>query len=304
MPFLGNGAYGCVFKPHLKCETREDHPAGVGKVFHYAKDFEFEKRSLERVNEIDPEHRFTLPLLGTCKTAGIYKPSNAVSQCDTMNPNDQYLQLIMGYGGKSLDTILKKRISKVTYNKLFAAMGPVLDGIQTLVQHKLIHQDIKPGNLLFLKDKCFLIDFGIMETFKKVYKSPLLSSDYPYFPPEYKRISKTHRTPDIYIVDFLANFVHTFEIAGRNIALPHLFEDVLRIDLAHELKAFYDQPKHRYPDRIDMYQIGIIFLLIYVASNQNNAKHVDFIAHLVHPNPAKRYTPEQAIRHYKDLRTL
>lgn len=292
MPFIASGAYGCIFKPHLKCSNKR-YSGAVGKIFYEEKDHDYEKKVLERVNKLDPDHTFTLPLLDSCSTT-----NSSLEECNGINTSHSHMQLIMPYGGKGLDIILKKNLSSSKFHKLFAAMEPLMNGLILLSNNKIVHQDIKLQNLL-LKDKViYLIDFGIMETHRSVFKSSIIESNYPFFPPEYKYFAKKHKTMDIFIASFLENFLYSFKIAGKSYQLLHLIEDLLHVDMTKELKAIRPQ---RLPDRIDIYQTGIVFLLMYAATSYRNSFIEKFIWHLLHPDSTKRATPYEALKEYKEI---
>lgn len=316
MPFVASGSYGCIFRPHLKCKNKKVYKNGVGKVFEDDTEFLIEKILLEKIQKLDPEHKFTLVTLDSCKTDANTRPSDGINNCELMDmeKKKEYNQLIIEYGGKSLETLfLRKASSPRAFLKVFRALQPLFEGLVMLSENKMIHQDIKPDNIMLHKNKLYLIDFGIMSHYENVYvpKNTLLTADYPYFPPEYKLFDKKNvRSAHHFKTQFLNNFMYTIFISGRNVNIPVLIETHMGINYDQELeelyKSFDPSSAKKHVNKIDSYQLGITLFMLYFASNLH-IEHPhqgvkDLIKNMIQPNVHKRYTIKEAYDAYMDIK--
>lgn len=317
MPYLASGSYGCVFKPHLRCQDPKKEPsrrrvkrATVGKVFGKEEDFDTETRTFNLVKAIDPHDRFTLPFFGTCTTSPTMHPSDNAKECPVMAEGSTYNQIIMAYGGKSLDYFaFNMRLSPRVFKRLLPRLVPIMEGIVALKNHGQVHQDIKPDNIMFQKGRMYLIDFGIMERATEIFQrgNTMLGADYPYFPPEYKLFDGgRYQSADRFIARFLDNFTFSIKIAGTHANIPALIDELLGVDLTKDLQELHASPSFD-PKKIDIYQLGITIFMLYAATKPKpvpkRATSINLralIAGMIHPSPAKRLSPEEALRRLKD----
>lgn len=185
---LGQGSYGCVFDPPIKCTGETNKRDGVGKVMktrHVQGEIDMNNMLLK----IDPTGEFTNPMLSSdCKvlkkSITNKDESNNINRIcevtDTLDMNKEYSQILYKYKGKDL---LHVRDLDVMH------MMNVIYGVLTLQKNNLCHRDIKEGNILAIKDKYILIDFGISIELDKVYtksENDFHMHDYVYYPPEFK----------------------------------------------------------------------------------------------------------------------
>lgn len=313
MPFVASGSYGCVFRPHLKCKNKKVYKNSVGKVFEDDTEFLIEKTLLETIQKLDPDHTFTLVTLDSCRTDPITRPSDGINNCELMDMSkrQEYNQLIIEYGGKSLETLfLRKASSPRAFLKVFLSLQPLFEGLVMLSKNKLVHQDIKPDNIMLRKNKLYLIDFGILSHYDNVYveNNTLLAADYPYFPPEYKLFDKKNvKSAHHFKTQYLNNFMYAIFISGRNVNLPLLIEKHLGINFDHELSELYNASQDPSQDstttinKIDSYQLGITLFMLFVASDLPQGKYdpiKELIKNMIQPNVHKRYTITEAYQAY------
>jgi len=136
---LGKGSYGAIYKAIYK---KEANVVAI-KIVPIETD-----NTQELMDEIQ--------ILSECRSP------NIVNYIESYKHNG-YLWIIMEYcGAGSIGDIMK--ICNITLNEeqIQIVAREALNGIRYLHQHKLIHRDIKSGNILLnQKGECKLADFGV-----------------------------------------------------------------------------------------------------------------------------------------------
>ena len=173
---VGQGAYGCVYKPSLRCADKPDlnYDGTVSKLMfdvHATK----ELTETEKISAIDPSNNFHLGKPIPCKPMTQDNEFNHLKQmCDisslkVANPARLSL-LIMKDGGYNLKTFCKYHLN--TYitagnslsNMLHAVRG-LFEGLVAFQANDLIHYDLKPQNIMFNPNtgRFYFIDFGFAQ---------------------------------------------------------------------------------------------------------------------------------------------
>jgi len=191
--FISSGTYGCVITPPIfeeKYIIKEDIPYldrandDISKIYksklkHYEKELEI----LEKVEQIDPHHKFTIKLKGAQHISGNALVGNRrLMRCLESN-RSEYYQIILENGGKEL--FGKYEITFPNFLNLFKTF---LEGMVILQNNKIVHRDIKPENVLITRKKLNLIDFGLYCYTSEVFREEneiFLNYKYPYYPPEF-----------------------------------------------------------------------------------------------------------------------
>lgn len=204
--YIGEGAYGYVYSPPFKCpECLEcnthnnkdlckacDSTINVSKILslqHATIEYEkYEKLGLENISGTDTY--YIKPLLKCSPTdeetrkikreiketcaKRTNKTENKTVQCDKDKVRDELALIIYKNGGMSLDKLLKeiqKKHISITFVQILTALKNILLALLELGNHKIIHFDIKPENIVTGiyteddKDKMIfkIIDFGISQ---------------------------------------------------------------------------------------------------------------------------------------------
>jgi serine/threonine protein kinase len=215
----GKGTYGAVIRPTLTMEDGFSIPNvtkvpyvnkesdDIAKVFIVSKkdsqeSYMKEIEELEKIRNIDPTHSFTVPFKGADygmnPTVDIRfnvksEPKNIIKDIHTgldfdykktYNPPLVFYQIILGDGGDELN----ESKDKISYSQFLVTLKNFTEGFILLHKGGLIHQDLKPPNVLIKKDKMNLIDFGLSIKTEDAYREnedSFLDYQYVYFPPEY-----------------------------------------------------------------------------------------------------------------------
>jgi len=194
---IGEGAYGCVHKPSIQCATPPtpgfDYKNYVSKIMK-TKNAEKELEEFVIIGKIDPTNEYHLgePIL--CKPQLAEENiKNAISKCkhisfsDIEAHPDNYSLLVLKFGGPDLKALSNEYLTKYLENdkeqrvdKFWLEVHHLLKGLKFFKDNGIVHNDIKPQNILFnLTDgKMKYIDFGLMRPKKEVIKSSKANKNY------------------------------------------------------------------------------------------------------------------------------
>lgn len=210
---VGEGTYGCVFKPSLKCNEKiNSYENKVSKVMinKEAKNELKEYKSISDIKGLD-KYAITQPIL--CKPIIDENFIKSVSKCD--NPliknvynNKSHSMLIYEDGGINIRNFIEnifKKISKQDQHYFLTSLITLIDGLLFFKTKDIVHRDIKADNIVYNinSGKVKYIDFGLM--IKKTaaislskYSIEGLAIDHSYWPYEnicrnyeaYKKLKK------------------------------------------------------------------------------------------------------------------
>ena len=191
---IGEGAYGCVHKPSLHCLNKNTNTNTKQKINYknyvskIMKTGEAEKELKEFlvIGSYDNTNEFHLGMPILCEpelTETII--NNEISGCKYINaekvkkdPND-YKILLLKFGGPDLKKLCNSHLktylnknAKLKTDKFWLEVHHLLKGIKFFKDNGLVHNDIKPQNILFnmKTNKLVFIDFGLMRSKEEIIK--------------------------------------------------------------------------------------------------------------------------------------
>jgi serine/threonine protein kinase len=202
---IGEGTYGCVIKPSLRCTTKENYNNKLSKIMKIS-DATEELKEYENLKNIDNIEKYAIiaPKLCYPKLTQVFRKTAKKCKNEKIKfrvNNDLYeapsiktlAMLLLEDGGVDFHEIHKqfKNFNNNERNNIFYSFLNLFEGILFFRQNNIIHRDIKLGNIVFnINDnKAKFIDFGL-SIIKKDFKSKLknnndhLSVTWEYFPPE------------------------------------------------------------------------------------------------------------------------
>ena len=199
---VGEGTFGCVLKPSLKCNTNKtiDYKDRVSKLmFDYDARNELKEYAyLSKIKGLE-DYALIAPIYCKPKIDKIFDTS--VKKCKNekvrtlLKKNKSELSLLLLHdGGINLYHYIQTIFPEQSLNdkKIFlTSLINLFDGLIFFQRHKIIHRDIKLENIVYNIDngKSKYIDFGLMTTKDKyVYNcknnKESLGISWNYFPPE------------------------------------------------------------------------------------------------------------------------
>lgn len=167
---IGNGTYGCVYKPPLQCKysnkLNEIHKNDIMKVVDITNEstiLEDEISNLIRI--IDPNQNYFIPL---SSDRCLLNPKDIeLDKCNNYNSkkNNNFRGIFLTYGGITLEQYLDNNTIDIV--TVWYWLIHLCEGIKILHDNNIVHLDIKSKNIVlqqesnqrFLMPK--LIDFGI-----------------------------------------------------------------------------------------------------------------------------------------------
>lgn len=189
MVFVGQGTYGCVYRPPLLCKDGTQAPPG--KISKLMVDAQAKKEMDEYkvIEKIDPTDKYYPGKPMKCKAdpADILK-SVKPSDCDVYanNPKpDKYSLLFYDDGGIDLGKFVKSGLTQYLANGpeqvdlFFMNAHTLFKGLHLYAQNNYLHHDIKPGNIVFEPSTHTFkyIDFGLSTKSDKLIKDMIAQKD-------------------------------------------------------------------------------------------------------------------------------
>jgi serine/threonine protein kinase len=180
---IGEGTYGCVLKPSVRCRSRDgrelgNQPDDVAKVM-YETDAIEEIREINKIKRFDERNIFTLPMAEYCDISYGEQPEGIrrdIDNCVAVEDGERIGRehgnpmsaLIMKDGGVPFEDYIQETYESgnPNINKILSGLWRVFYGLKVINDNKYIHNDIKSDNIV-VKNKdgelrFNIIDFGLM----------------------------------------------------------------------------------------------------------------------------------------------
>lgn len=217
---IGEGTYGCVHKPNLKCKNNN-----ATNVKHHLSKIMLKKEAKNELHEynsiskIDKNKDYFLGKPKYCvpknnktnrkaiKKCNLYYNSELAANTFSEGNLNEFALLIMKDGGKELSEYSKKVIlnmpenksTRVFIQKLWIEILRLFKGIQLFHRNGIAHHDLKPQNIVYdeTKNRMNFIDFGFMRTYKYIMDRCVSNryyiADYPFwcYPFEFPYMNKS-----------------------------------------------------------------------------------------------------------------
>jgi serine/threonine protein kinase len=241
---VGEGSYGCVHNPPLKCKNKpyNPDPRKVSKILT-KKNANSELKEFKLIQLVDKKENFHLGKPNSCFPDDNEENLAAIDKCKKFIGNSnaikKYKLLLLKNGGKDLWQI-EKQYSPLTINSanrrrlenFWLDMSRIIYGSKVLIDNGIVHHDLKQQNIVYNEEtgRVNFIDFGLMMTTKQMFKDAD-GSRYPYsahwsFPPEislynyivYKKLTSLSKNDKAdYLGNKLEQYNQPFEIIKNDL---------------------------------------------------------------------------------------
>jgi len=189
---IGEGTYGCIHKPSLKCKNKNlKYSKKISKIL-LKKNAKKEMDEYDILSKIDKKHAYYLgnPIL--CEPAENEYNIESIKKCETFkknnneNINDNEL-MVMNDGGVNLEVFADQMHERTNSSEntkkmelFWIEFHRVLMGIQLFLKNGIVHFDMKPQNIVYneAKNRINIIDFGLMRKMDKAINDSMNSDNF------------------------------------------------------------------------------------------------------------------------------
>lgn len=346
--YTGSCAY-IIYPPITKIIDIQDKNLEntIGKIFINNRNAFFDEYNIYKliIKKIDPVNEFTLKLIQhnayKLKKHHLKQINNDIyyhlkNNKKLITDNLDIYEMIIEKGEQTLYDFLNLKLCPIEiFKPLFLN---ILLGIKKLHDNNFLHLDIKETNIMLLKNKLYLIDFGISTNLYDLYdlnKITLFNQMYIYYP--FETIIVNHIYIKLYspqnvlysindIITFIKenkyNIIETYVDKYYNYLNNYLYPYTINKDiLIEQVKTFFEHIINKeflnidfkqelikciisifqlYGKKIDIFSIGIMFYRISKFIVNNN-KLLDIIPLLINFNPDERLDINQFIEYFNKL---
>lgn len=207
---LGQGSYGCVIKPSLKCDSKDKsivYDNKVSKIMIHKEAIK-EQSEMEFFKDLKDMHKYAVGYPEICKPKKEPIFRNLANNCyaQGVRENMRYSRgenismLLLDDAGvdyKNVKNKLFETLSLEDKKIFFCSILNLINGLKYFKENELIHHDIKLDNLVYnvKTGESKYIDFGLVERKKDFIKQAKKSKNYMAqswfnFPPELSCVNK------------------------------------------------------------------------------------------------------------------
>jgi serine/threonine protein kinase len=285
--YIGEGTYGCVFDPALKCKrdkTRRKDTISKLMNVNIAKDEYKQKQLLESVNS---KQRYFIYPTTLCRPKIPFSKYNHVEQC-TLNklgmPNHKLADQTRGIrllqiplGGRDLT---KVELTPTNIYPIFKSFINLFDGLMTLHAAGIVHVDVKSDNIVTKNIghehwHSRFIDFGLsfkIADYDSIHYQGIFQQNFLFRSPDVRFIDINHIIhPKIDVDDWL------FEIQRLKIltddfiytVVDGVYEPIINVEyykrLRNKLRVLSEHRRHTFLlINNDIYAFGMTLMDFYI----------------------------------------
>ena len=254
---VGEGTYGCVFKPSLKCKKNiNSYKNKVSKVM-LNREATNELKEYESISKIEGLEKYAITQPTLCKPIIDDNFISSVGQCKNISIKNVYKNksihsmLLYEDGGINITNFLINIFKKVEVKQqhyFLTSLITLIDGLLFFKTKNILHRDIKPDNIVYNinNGKIKYIDFGLMIKITRAIELSKKSrdgfaKDHSYWPPEnicrnfhkYNLSSKCNYLKDnknYSYNDFLKLAVNSFDLFTLSLVFYQIANFLINID--------------------------------------------------------------------------
>ena len=255
---IGDGTYGCVTKPSLKCaNTNVNYSNKVSKVM-LRQDAKDEYNEMKSITNIDGIHKYIVSLPDMCSPVYNKHFSKTLKTCNNERfegaVKGDFKLLILEDGGVSLRQFSDKIVSTLSPHDIhifFSRVYNLLEGLCFFYEHNIVHHDIKARNIVYNIETSEIkfIDFGLMKKRSVLISESKrnknqLAQKWDNFPPEYDAANKYYYdlnpTYNMSYDKFIERVAYTFDSYSLGLMMSRLLEPMMSMNLGIKIDAIED----------------------------------------------------------------
>lgn len=255
---IGDGTYGCVTKPSLKCaNTNVNYSNKVSKVM-LRQDAKDEYNEMKSITNIDGIQKYIVSLPDMCSPVYNKHFSKTLKTCNNERfegaVKGDFKLLILEDGGVSLRQFSDKIVSTLSLHDIhvfFSRVYNLLEGLCFFYEHNIVHHDIKARNIVYNIETSEIkfIDFGLMKKRSVLISESKrnknqLAQKWDNFPPEYDlaNVIKYDLNPtyNMSYDKFIERVAYTFDSYSLGLMMTRLLEPMMSMNLGIKTDAIED----------------------------------------------------------------
>lgn len=193
---ISEGAYGCVYRPGIKCDGTIQKKSVLSKIQKKKARTENEPIIGEKIKTIPHYERYFAPAEDVCKAILTTISKTEIQKCSVLkkkDPQDEFVTVKVRYIGKdTLGANLMKHASVDPtrfYEHILDTHSYLASAIEELIKVRIVHHDLKLNNVMYSDTKHvpIIIDFGVSFQIDDLYNTETLKtiffSHYEKYPP-------------------------------------------------------------------------------------------------------------------------
>ena len=248
---IGEGTFGCVTKPSLKCTTPQKYKHRVSKIMKFS-DAQMEMKDMQFLSDIPNIHKYMIRIPTMCTPVINKELKTAVFSCTNKKVNNTFTRdkkqlrlLLLDDGGVDLDVFSSEilpTLKKKDCSIFMTAILQLIKGVEFFRENGIVHFDIKMQNIVYdvKTGKIRFIDFGMVVKKKDYITQSLVNANeraqsWSYYPPEnscaqkyifeHGEKCKVYRKRALFDT-FLEKTVNTFDSYCLTFCLARLFQQI------------------------------------------------------------------------------
>lgn len=315
---IGQGTYGCVYKPALKCKEKINTTKKLAKLT-FSDSAENEIKEYQPIAKADPTNKYYLGVPNVCTFDTTKENLRALKYSKCKISDDLFADLkdgrklkilLLNDGGLDLGKYTKQKRTRREMNHFWAAAHKMFIAVGVLWKNKTLHADLKASNMVYNPDKkdMNLIDFGLSKTLKEFRSSfTRKTTEHWSYPPEMalymlKELDLKYVNPEhILVLDSLYHIDCGF--SKEELFNSHYI--FLNAIASINSREDFTTMKLKAEETFDLYGLGLGMM-----ASLNNTKHLydaktynllkNCFYNMIHPDYRLRYSIDEAVLQYEN----